>query len=223
MASQGEALGGRRIVRFGLFELNLATGELRKQGIRIRLQPQPLQLLTALLENPGAIVTREELQTKLWHADTFVDFQSGLNTAVNRLRLALGDSAENPRYVETLSRSGYRFIAAVTSDTAEAAGGAPAAAERPEGLVPPATPQRSRNLWWSAVFSGAVLIAVSAGLLRPLGTPAPVRFRQITFRHGQVSGAHFAPGGQSILYVAQWERDPRQLFVASPGNPVSRA
>src|SRR5215471_5586196 len=99
------------VVQFGSFELNRSSGELRKHGTRIRLQPKPLQILCALAERPGEIVTRDELKARLWPNDTFVDFESGLNTAVNRLRLLLGDSAEHPRYIETEARSGYRFIA----------------------------------------------------------------------------------------------------------------
>jgi cholera toxin transcriptional activator len=103
----------RRIVRFGVFEADLAAGELRKQGVRIRLQEQPFQVLAYLLERPGEAVTREELRQKLWPADTFVDFDHSLNTAVNKLREALGDSASSPRYVETLARRGYRFLGPV--------------------------------------------------------------------------------------------------------------
>src|SRR5690348_14669276 len=88
------------VVQFGAFELNRSTGELRKQGIRIRLQPKPMQILCTLLERPGEIVSRDELKSRLWRNDTFVDFESGLNTAVNRLRIGLGDSAEYPRYIE---------------------------------------------------------------------------------------------------------------------------
>jgi cholera toxin transcriptional activator len=100
-----------RIVRFGVFAVDLAAGELRKNGARIRLQEQPFQILVFLLERPGEVVTREELRQKLWPADTFVDFDHSLNTAVNKLREALGDSASSPRYVETLARRGYRFLA----------------------------------------------------------------------------------------------------------------
>ena len=96
--------------RFGPFELNLRDGELRKHGIKIRLQDQPLKILRVLLENPGAIVTREQLRENVWASDTFVDFDNGLNAAIRRLRDALGDSAENPRYIETVPRHGYRFI-----------------------------------------------------------------------------------------------------------------
>jgi len=100
-------------VRFGVFELDLRAGELCKQGVRIRLQDQPLLILQTLLERPGEVVTREELRAKIWSADTFVDFDHGLYSAMKRLRDALGDSADNPRFIETLSRRGYRFIAPV--------------------------------------------------------------------------------------------------------------
>jgi Tol biopolymer transport system component/DNA-binding winged helix-turn-helix (wHTH) protein len=101
-------------VRFGVFEANLASAELRKNGQKIKLQEQPFLVLTILLENPGEIVTREQFRATLWPADTFVDFDHGLNAAIKRLRDALGDSADSPRFVETLARRGYRFIAPVT-------------------------------------------------------------------------------------------------------------
>src|SRR5437867_12230785 len=100
----------KRLVRFGVFELDLDSGELRKHGLKIKLQTRSFQLLKALLEVPGAVLTREELRRRLWPDDTFVDFESGLNTAMNRLRLALGDSSENPRFIETLARTGSRVI-----------------------------------------------------------------------------------------------------------------
>ena len=111
--SSPQASTAGRIYRFGVFEVNPAAGELRKSGVRIRLQEQPFQVLLSLLERAGGVVTREELRQKLWPADTFVDFDHSLNTAVNKLREALGDSAANPRYIETLSRRGYRFLAVV--------------------------------------------------------------------------------------------------------------
>ena len=101
------------VVRFGLFELDLDSRELRKSGVRIKLQEQPFLILALLVERPGAIVTREELQKKLWPHDTFVDFDLSLNSAVKKLRQALNDDSENPRFVETLYRRGYRFIAPV--------------------------------------------------------------------------------------------------------------
>jgi eukaryotic-like serine/threonine-protein kinase len=104
----------REILRFGTFEVNVRAGELRKQGVRIKLQEQPFHVLTVLLQGPGEVVTREELRSQNWPADTFVDFDNSLNTAINKLREALGDSADNPRFIETLPRRGYRFIAPVT-------------------------------------------------------------------------------------------------------------
>src|SRR6266700_5083904 len=100
----------RGTVRFGIFELDEDAGELRKQGARMKLQEQPLQILQVLLQRPGEVITREELQQKIWPSDTFVDFDHGLYNAIKRLREALGDSAETPQYVETLARRGYRFI-----------------------------------------------------------------------------------------------------------------
>ncbi len=107
---------GSRVTRFGLFELDLSAGELRKSGVKLRLQGQPFQVLALLLERAGEVVTREELQQKLWPSDTFVDFDHSLNTAINKVREALGDSASSPRYVETLARRGYRFIAPVQAE-----------------------------------------------------------------------------------------------------------
>lgn len=104
------------LIRFGVFEVDPRTGELRSKGSRVKLQDQPLQILLALLEKPGEVVTREELRTKLWPTGTFVDFDHGLNAAVKRLRDALGDTAETPRYIETLPRRGYRLITATVSD-----------------------------------------------------------------------------------------------------------
>ena len=109
----------RKIIRFAIFEVDLAAGELRKNGARIRLQEQPFQILVYLLDRAGEVVTREELRQKLWPADTFVDFDHSLNTAINKLREALGDSASNPRYVETLARRGYRFLAPLQSAAAK--------------------------------------------------------------------------------------------------------
>ena len=135
-----------RLLRFGVFEVDLTAGELRKNGARIRLQEQPFQVLTALLQNAGQVVTRDELRERIWPADTFVDFDHSLNTAVNKIRESLGDSASSPRFVETLARRGYRFIAPVdtvaTATTASAATqdqGTPAGAPAPHGLSAAAT------------------------------------------------------------------------------------
>src|SRR3954464_9218968 len=105
-----------RTVRFGVFEVALRRAELRKQGLRVRLQEQPFQVLAALLERPGEVVSREELILRLWPDGTVVDFDRGLNAAVTRLRQALSDSAESPRDVETVARRGYRFVGAVDQE-----------------------------------------------------------------------------------------------------------
>jgi DNA-binding winged helix-turn-helix (wHTH) protein len=102
-----------RLLRFGLFEIDVPAGELRENGVKLKLQEQPFQILCLLVEQPGEVVTREELRNRLWPADTFVDFDHGLNAAIKRLRDALGESAEKPIFIETLARRGYRFIAPV--------------------------------------------------------------------------------------------------------------
>ena len=111
-----ELTAARKVVRFGLFEVDLESQELRKSGIKIKIQDQPFQTLALLLERPGQIVTREEIQKRLWAGDTFVDFDLGLNSAIKKLRQALNDNSENPRFVETLYRRGYRFVFPVTTD-----------------------------------------------------------------------------------------------------------
>jgi cholera toxin transcriptional activator len=135
-----------RLLRFGVFEVDLTAGELRKNGARIRLQEQPFQVLAALLQNAGQVVTRDELRERIWPADTFVDFDHSLNTAVNKIRESLGDSASSPRFVETLARRGYRFVAPVESIAAATESsptqdmGTRAGAPAPHGLNDPATP-----------------------------------------------------------------------------------
>ena len=110
---EAEIRRSKPIVRFRVFEVDLKSGEVRKDGLKVKLAEQPFQVLVALLEHPGEVVTREELQQKLWSNDTFVDFDNSLNKAIKKIREALGDSADNPRFVETLARRGYRFIAPV--------------------------------------------------------------------------------------------------------------
>ena len=116
-----EVATSRGVVHFSMFEVDLRNGELRKHGIRIRLQDKPFHILQILLENVGELVTREELRRQIWPADTFVDFEKGINNAIKRLRDGLGDSAEHPRFIETLSKRGYRFIAPVSMNGAPAA------------------------------------------------------------------------------------------------------
>src|SRR5947207_6453321 len=112
----GSAHSERASVRFGVFEADFRAGELRKQGLKVKLQEQPLQILQMLLAKPGEVVTREELQKQIWPADTFVDFEQGLYNSVKRLRDALEDSADKPRFVETLPRHGYRFVGTVATN-----------------------------------------------------------------------------------------------------------
>jgi len=113
-------LEGEHSFRFGPFELSEREGELRKNGVRIKLQEQPFRVLLELVANSGKVVTREELQQRLWPADTFVDFDVGLNTAIRKLRQALNDDADAPRYIETLAKRGYRFVAPVIDKAAMA-------------------------------------------------------------------------------------------------------
>jgi len=140
-----ESAPQRRVYRFGVFEADPQTGELRKAGVRLRVQEQPFQVLLMLLERPGELVGREDVRQKLW-LDTFVDFDHSLNTVINKLREALGDSAASPRFIETLARRGYRFIApvevvtppswAAAAQAAPAAEPAPAAPERTPAPAP---------------------------------------------------------------------------------------
>jgi DNA-binding winged helix-turn-helix (wHTH) protein len=133
-----------RLLRFDDFEVDLRSGELRKAGVKLKFGGQPFQVLSILLERPGEVVTREELQKRLW-PDTFVDVDHNLNTAINRIREVLGDSAESPRYVETLPRRGYRFIGEV---------------EPPVEAVVPVEPDRgsSSHHWWKIGVGIAVLV-----------------------------------------------------------------
>src|SRR5215472_7266856 len=135
-------------VRFGSFEVDPKSGDLRKHGARVKLQEQPLQILELLLEHPGDVVTRDELRQRLWPADTFVDFDHGLYNAIKRLREALGDVAETPRFIETVPKRGYRFIGELTGISQPAAQGGTGEAEANE--TPPSatlspTPAHPRN------------------------------------------------------------------------------
>ncbi len=187
-------------IRFGLFEADLASGELRKSGIRIRIQAQPFRVLSFLLESPGEVVTREEIQQRLWGNGTIVDFDHSLGSAINKIREALGDSADNPRFIETLARRGYRFIAPVfiaparLEDVSASAGSgleiaAPAVVPTPRTAIAIAT--RPLFRWkWTVLAALALLLLVSLsfflGVHIASGPVAPPQITQITFS-GRVS------------------------------------
>ena len=155
-------------VLFGPFEFEQLSGDLRKFGNRIRLQGKPLQILSILLEQPGQVLSRDELQRHLWQGTTFVDFEQGLNTAVNKLRQALGDSADQPRYIETVPGKGYRFIAplqrASVKSVLEMA--APSALR-----IEPKPRERQRP--WTPFFAGAALIVIGGGFWLATRRPEP--------------------------------------------------
>jgi Tol biopolymer transport system component/DNA-binding winged helix-turn-helix (wHTH) protein len=186
-----------RLLRFGNFEVDLRSGELRKAGAKLKLGSQPFQVLSILLERAGEVVTREELQKELW-PDTFVDVDHSLNTAINKIREVLGDSAESPRFVETLPRRGYRFIAPVEGN----------------GVVAPATPPPTRHEpgfrnWTprSAILMGSIALLAGASVLiyiyKRLHPSAPAAQRsltRVTFDDGLQIGATWSPDSRFIAY-----------------------
>lgn len=199
-------------VCFGLFEADLASGELRRRGRKVPLQDQPFQVLASLLRHPGEIVTREQLQHALWPADTFVEFDHGVNTAIGKIRQALGDDADNPRFIETLPRKGYRFIAPLAGSEAQAPASAPT----------PAPPVRSRPAWIPAAVALAVIgVAASVWLLnRPGRAPetvsAPV---PLTSYLGNEYWPSFSPEGDRVAFC--WtgpKQDNADIYVKQIGE-----
>ncbi len=196
---------------FGAFEVNLRTGELRKQGRKIRLQEQPFQILASLLERPGELVTREELRQRLWPGDTFVDFEHSLNTAVKKLRQALGDDTDKPHFIETLPRRGYRFIAPV--DTLGRSEAEPALAPPEHGhpqrapVLETEEPQAKKTgLRYSVVIAGLGMTAV-------LGTAIALNvggLRERVLRRGAVGHIH----SLAVLPLENLSGDPAQEYFA---------
>jgi len=173
------------ILRFGIFELDQRTGELRKQGKRIKLQDQPFRVLSALLQQPGEVITREELRSHIWPQDTFVDFDNSLNTAINKLREALGDSADSPRFIETLPRRGYRFLVPVGSDE-----------ERP-----------IKRSFGSKIALGALISVLLAAttwfVFRRLHYSIETKQRRLTANHqdNPVLGSVISPDGKYLTFA----------------------
>jgi DNA-binding winged helix-turn-helix (wHTH) protein len=206
-------------VQFGIYEVDLDAGELRRAGLRTKVQQQPFKVLQALLEHPGEIVTREELHDRIWPSTSFGDFDQAVNVAVAKLRTALGDSAENPRFIETVPRRGYRFIAPIYKEAASVADFPPPATVAPEQLRGSVlSPARSRRspVKRAAIFlvGGIGLIAVVAILilnLRP--RQSDFTFHRVSYgkgairsarcglereSHATVLGARPEPGGATV-------------------------
>ncbi|HXE89857.1 MAG TPA: LpqB family beta-propeller domain-containing protein [Terriglobales bacterium] len=215
------------VIRFGVYSADLRAGELRKSGVKVKLQEQPFQILAMLLERPGEVVTREELRKRLWPADTFVDFDHSLNTAVKKLREALGDDADNPRFVETLHRRGYRFIAPVGglagNGSAAGAGMAPETAAQV-----PVTSGRTASEKVSPAIVLALLVALlAAGTVYMLWRPAMQEMPQAAMPAMQVvpftsaPGAEFTPAfspdGKHIAYGAADADQQPDLYVQLVG------
>ncbi len=213
---------GVKLVQFGVFEADLKNGELRRSGVRIRLQSQPFKLLAALLEQPGEVVSHEALQQLLWGADTTVDFDHSLGIAVNKLREALGDRAENPRFVETLAKRGYRFIAPVkilepqtAAQPAEALQPGAASAPRPAGLV------RWR---WMAAALACVCLALGLALFFRPPARTPYRVEQVTYsghvlaQDVTVESFSSSASDGTRLYFSQMDNGNLELSVALAAN-----
>jgi DNA-binding winged helix-turn-helix (wHTH) protein len=206
----GPTLRETRVLRFGVFELEPRSGDLRKNGLKVKLKGQPFQVLAMLLERPGQVVAREDLQKRLWPADTFVDFDHSLNTAINKIREALGDSAESPRFVETVPRRGYRFIAPVETNGLARAGVSPSGIkETPlgpagrEGEMTGPPPPRTR--WPLAIGAVLGLMAVAAvgwyGWQRRSAKPELIQ-RQLTANSSELAvlASAISPDGRYLAY-----------------------
>ena len=207
-----------RLVRFGAFEADVQTGELRKDGVKLKFSGQPFQVLAILLERPGDVVTREELQKRLW-PDTFVDVERNLNTAVNKIREVLGDSAESPRFVETLPRRGYRFIAPIERGISV----------EPAVEISPAPPHKSVRRFlvppWMVMF-GVLILAVGAGFFayRRASTHRIVVQRsltRLTFDEGLQTEPTWSPDARYVAYSSdRGGKFDIWIQQVSGGNPI---
>ena len=214
-----ETLQSTRIIRFGSFEVDVQAGELRKSGLKLKLSGQPFQVLAILLERPAEVVTREELQKRLW-PDTFVDVDHNLNTAINKIREALGDSAESPRFVETLPRRGYRFVAPVE--------GASVGKITPEVLNGGVLKHESESRWnlRLAILSAASLLLAGVGFFvysrrGVSGPPKQRTLTRVTFDDGLQVGVTWSPDGRYIAYSSD-RAGKFDIWVqqVSGGDPV---
>jgi Tol biopolymer transport system component/DNA-binding winged helix-turn-helix (wHTH) protein len=207
-----------RVLRFGAFEANLASGELRKSGVRVKLQDRPFQILAILLARPGEVITREDLQKSLWPADTFVDFEHGLNTAITKLRQALADDADNPRFIETLPRRGYRFVAPVCGDGQEVLGeaGVSGASSAAAGAMQSATATaasaghvRRSTLYWAVGIVFLLGLATASWFFYARSAARP-NFSEVRIAplNGlpRESDAAFSPDGSQVAFV--WTGPP---------------
>ena len=204
-----------RTVRFGAFEADLSAGELRKGGVRIKLHGQPFEVLTMLLARPGELVTREELRQRLWLTETFVDFDHGVSTAVNRLREALGDSAENPRFIETVPRRGYRFIAPVDSQGSAGPGSNVSPAGTSSSRATPAGTQVVSRVYGrrALVLASALLLVLASALLVVIALVAVLSLSSVRER---LFGRPSPPRIQSlaVLPLVNLSGDPNQDYFA---------
>jgi DNA-binding winged helix-turn-helix (wHTH) protein/Tol biopolymer transport system component len=205
---------GDRTVRFGAFEADLHSGEVRKSGDRVKLQEQPFKVLQVLLERPGELVTREELRSRIWPEESFGDFDHAVNVAVGKLRTALGDSADSPSFIETVPRRGYRFVAVLECPTVEAW---PVETTSPVGDAPAGGRGASRwMLATLAVVCAGALLAAGVFLGRGMGRTGPPEFQRLTVGHGTVYSARFTPDGHGVIYSASWDGAPVEVFSTDP-------
>src|SRR3954453_15731274 len=221
-------------VRFGVFEVDLRAGELRKHGMKLRLPEQPFQVLAMLLERPGEIVTREELRNRLWTAETFVDFDHGVNKAVNRIRDALGDSATSPRFVETVARRGYRFIAdlAVIEGAATVGGGTPAAVlvrvddEAPATVAAPAGFRRRYPWTITAVALALASLVIVWALQSRASQPGSIRSLAVLPLEnlsGDAAQEYFADGMTDELIARLGQISALRVISRTSVMPYKRA